>query len=312
MKLLIAYDGSKCADAALVDLRQAGLPASVEVLVLSIADVMMPSGGPQPDDPAWVGATIEKARARCAQAVEQARTIALSASKRIQDEYPGWMIRAESAADSPAWAIIEKARTWNADLVWVGAQGHSGTGRLILGSVSQRVVADAPCSVRVARGSTEKKVSGSVRIIVGLDGSRDSEMALQEVAARQWPAGSEVRLVTVIDSAMSTALALSALDPTASYGLNKKTLDTPKFAKRMNQVAAEHLNSRLAVSSLVRAGNPKVILVREAKRWKADCIFVGAKGLRGIERFLIGSVSLAVASRANCSVEVVRSPSTRS
>ena len=93
---------------------------------------------------------------------------------------------AEAAADSPAWAIIEKARSWNADLIWVGAQGHSGTGRLILGSVSQRVVADASCSARVARGSMGK-ANTPVKLIIGIDGSHDSEIALQQVAARDWP-----------------------------------------------------------------------------------------------------------------------------
>ena len=310
MKLLIAYDGSKCADAALDDLRQAGLPTSMEVLVLSVADVIMPSGGPEASDPAWVLAAIEKARARCAHAVEEARAAAFSASKRIHDEFPDWQVRAEAVADSPAWAIIEKARAWKADLVWVGAHGHSGTGRLILGSVSQRVVADACCSVRVARGFTGK-TNTPLKLIVGVDGSRDSDIALQEVAARAWPVGSEVRLVTVIDSAMSAALAFSSLDPTAAGWATKKSIDTPTLVRRMNEAAAEKLSSRLAVSSLVREGNPKAILVRQAKRWKADCIFVGAKGLRGIERFLIGSVSLAVASRATCSVEVVRSKSAR-
>jgi len=43
------------------------------------------------------------------------------------------------------------------------------------------------------------------------------------------------------------------------------------------------LPTGLAVSSLVEEGNPKHLLVEEAKRWKADCIFVGAKGLRGLE-----------------------------
>ena len=64
MKLLIAYDGSKCADAALDDLRRAGLPRKMEVLVLSVADVLMPSGALEPSDPAWVLAAIEKARTR--------------------------------------------------------------------------------------------------------------------------------------------------------------------------------------------------------------------------------------------------------
>jgi nucleotide-binding universal stress UspA family protein len=50
------------------------------------------------------------------------------------------------------------------------------------------------------------------------------------------------------------------------------------------------------------------VLITEAEDWDADCIFVGAKGMRGIERLLIGSVSAAVAARAHCSVEVVRGP----
>jgi nucleotide-binding universal stress UspA family protein len=49
-------------------------------------------------------------------------------------------------------------------------------------------------------------------------------------------------------------------------------------------------------------------LVREAQRWGADCIFLGAKGHSRRERFLLGSVSAAVAARAHCSVEIVRRP----
>ncbi|MFX4689754.1 universal stress protein, partial [Acinetobacter baumannii] len=47
-------------------------------------------------------------------------------------------------------------------------------------------------------------------------------------------------------------------------------------------------------------------LIEEAEKWQADSIFVGARGLRGRERSLLGSVASAVASRAPCSVEVVR------
>jgi nucleotide-binding universal stress UspA family protein len=48
------------------------------------------------------------------------------------------------------------------------------------------------------------------------------------------------------------------------------------------------------------------VLVEEAEGWGADCVFVGATGLRGAERLLMGSVSAAVAARAHCSVEIVR------
>jgi nucleotide-binding universal stress UspA family protein len=55
------------------------------------------------------------------------------------------------------------------------------------------------------------------------------------------------------------------------------------------------------------AGDPKHVLVEEAERWGADCIFVVSTGFSSrVERFLIGSVSSAVAARAHCSIQVVR------
>lgn len=50
---------------------------------------------------------------------------------------------------------------------------------------------------------------------------------------------------------------------------------------------------------------PKRLLIAEAETWGADCIFVGSRGMGRIDRFLVGSVSSAVAARAHCSVEVV-------
>jgi nucleotide-binding universal stress UspA family protein len=63
----------------------------------------------------------------------------------------------------------------------------------------------------------------------------------------------------------------------------------------------------LEASSLIYDGNPKKELVRQAEEWDAECIFVGSIGFHNaLERFLLGSVSAAVAARAHCSVEVVR------
>jgi len=62
----------------------------------------------------------------------------------------------------------------------------------------------------------------------------------------------------------------------------------------------------LDAAVMIRRGNPTDEIIDEAETWGAECIFVGAKGTRGIERLLLGSVSSAVAARARCSVEVVR------
>ncbi len=63
----------------------------------------------------------------------------------------------------------------------------------------------------------------------------------------------------------------------------------------------------LKVSTVQKEQEPKELLCHEAEALIADCIFVGARGMGRLERLLIGSVSLGVASRAHCSVEVVRS-----
>ena len=62
---------------------------------------------------------------------------------------------------------------------------------------------------------------------------------------------------------------------------------------------------------MVKEGDPKRELCKAAEEWGADCIFVGSAGFSNrFERFVLGSVSAAVAARAHCSVEVVRKSST--
>ena len=79
------------------------------------------------------------------------------------------------------------------------------------------------------------------------------------------------------------------------------------LATEILDAMAAPLHTRgLAVSSVIRAGDPKHVLLDEAEHWEADGLFVGARGLSRVERFLLGSVSAAVAARAHCSVEVVR------
>ena len=50
MSVLIGYDGSPCAEAALLDLRRAGLPQTVEAVVMCVADVLLPPQTPPGPD----------------------------------------------------------------------------------------------------------------------------------------------------------------------------------------------------------------------------------------------------------------------
>jgi nucleotide-binding universal stress UspA family protein len=307
MKLLIGYDGSESSDEALKDLRVAGLPESVEARLVTIADVFVPPPITAADDmfPMQVPAGVRRAHERAEHKLAEAANLATKASEQLKKYFPGWKVQHEALADSPAWAIIRIADEWHPDLIVVGAHGHSVLGgRLILGSVSQRVLYEASTSVRVARGGKGSSDS-TIRIIVGLDGSPYAHAAVEAVSKRNWPKGTEVRLVSVVD----TVMAVSS-DPTDQSVLSWIEVGDDQKSERVRRLfepMAEKLRGAgLDASVVIRRGNPKDELVDEAVSWNTDNIFLGAKGMRGVERLLLGSVSAAVAASAPCSVEVIR------
>jgi nucleotide-binding universal stress UspA family protein len=198
-------------------------------------------------------------------------------------------------------------KAWDADLVVVGSGKHSIIERLQLGSTSTKVISACRCSVRVGRRLTTP-ANSSVRIVIGMDGSSAAELAVNAVARRVWPAGSEARLVTVLDTRLAHTVA--SLIPSLSRwsGGGEFVQKDDAWMQRMITTTTKKLqNAGLAVSTNTPEGDPREILVEAASSWNADCIFLGARGLSGIERFLIGSVSASVATMAGCSVEVVRS-----
>ncbi len=78
MKVLIAYDGSSCADTALNDLQLAGLPQEAEALLLSVADVFLPPPSPPPAFPAHVLPAVQQAWTQATRALEEAHTLQTS------------------------------------------------------------------------------------------------------------------------------------------------------------------------------------------------------------------------------------------
>ena len=306
MKILVAYDGSEYAEAALHDLKRAGLGSEVDVVVMTLADVFVPPPIDETIDntfPMYVPDGVKRAHERAQQKLEEARGLAERASKEIRSLFPAWHVSYEAEADSPAWALIRKADEWKPDLIVIGARGLSVFGgRLILGSVSQRVVYEARCSVRIARGSY-RTGDKPIRILVGVDNSSDSKAALDAVCERQWSNGTEVGVLAVVDTVMAI---------TSDSSGEVKWIEVAKEenwhqVREIFEPALHRLRSAgLHAEVLIRRGAPADQILQEAHTWDADCIFVGAKGIRGIDRLLLGSVSSAVSARAHCSVEVVR------
>jgi nucleotide-binding universal stress UspA family protein len=287
MKILVAYDGSECADAALDDLQRSGLPADAQIKVLSVLENWLPPPS---------GLELVEHIGRD----EEFLALARRGGIRLVSMKPGWDVKSESGAGSPATVIIEKADEWGADLIVVGSHGRTALGQFFFGSVSQKVLHEAHCSVRVARGRIEEPDTPA-RLIVGVDGSKGAEAAVATVAARKWPAGSEVRIVNAT-WALPQLTSQHMVGPITQWIIEEKARVQKMIDEAVNKLNAAGLKTAV----VVKEEEPKRLLVAEAESWGADCIFVGAKGMGRLERFLMGSVSSAVAARAHCSVEVAR------
>jgi nucleotide-binding universal stress UspA family protein len=300
MKILIAHDGSQSADAALVDLQRAGLPDEAEALVVSVADVMM-----VPETPGYelaaealmsrrVTAGLVNAQRQTDLVLEQAKDFASRASDQVRSYFPQWSVRAETLAGPAASELISKANDWKPDLIVVGSHGRSAVSRFILGSVSKKVVTDSDHSVRVSRGEIERDLHKPPRIVIGVDGSTEAEQAVRAVGSRVWPHGTEVRIIAVDDG---------------SSGHND---ELPLAAAQMVAWGENALSEiGLKVSVVTERGDPRRVLIDQAKAWDADSIFVGGRRFSSaLERFQLGSVATALATKAHCSVEVARNRAT--
>jgi nucleotide-binding universal stress UspA family protein len=293
MKILIGYDGSQCAESALADLKRAGFPPKVEALVMSVTEEWIPA-------PASIGGVSTTYPKFEFEDLKESAALSNSAKAVLNTIFPEWHVDAEAAIGTPANLLIWKAEDWKPDLIVVGSHGRTALGRFFFGSVSQKVLHGANCSVRVARGK-EKSADEPVRLIVGVDGSKDAETAVDAITTRHWPKGSEARVVGAIGVFPPVATEYAALEVEKWV-----TAENARVKEAVEAAATKLRGSGLNVSEVIKEASPKDLLCTEAENMDADCIFIGARGIGRIERFLLGSVSSAVASRAHCSVEVIR------
>ena len=188
------------------------------------------------------------------------------------------------------------ARKWSSDLIFVRAHVRKDLTHWMLGSVARAVVTSAPCTVQIVRDAVEDRahtLDSARKVLLATDGSDTSIQAARAVAARPWPEGSEFRVISVAE-------------PWAIKSSRVKEQQGPEEAV---STAEEVLGAAgLKTTGEVLSGKPTEVILEDAQNWAADLIVVGSHGRRGIKRFLLGSVSEAVAMNAHSSVVVARGP----
>jgi nucleotide-binding universal stress UspA family protein len=146
-----------------------------------------------------------------------------------------------------------------------------------------------------------------MKILLAVDGSSFSDAAIDEVASRPWPALSEVKVVSAFQVPMTTTPEVWVVADEYFPSLERIAHEQAQRVVDAAMTRLTNLDKAVTVSGEVLAGLPRDAILDEADRWKADLIVVGSHGYGIWHRFLLGSVSQAIVSHANCSVEVVHS-----
>ncbi len=144
-----------------------------------------------------------------------------------------------------------------------------------------------------------------MKILIATDGSICSDAAVKSVAEREWPKGSELRVVSILEHSSLESITAGEY----AFKLDEIREEVRQMIKQIASSAADTLsNPNCKASYIVREGLVAQEILEEAKQWGADLIVVGTHGRKGLSKFLLGSVAQKIAIHANCSVEIVRKP----
>lgn len=295
MRVLLAIDPSSGSLHVVNEAAARPWPTGTAICVLSIVDMGHWEGLPT---------LIEDAK-------HTARALVETAVEKI--DRPGIEVVSDIQLGYPKKAIPDFAREWKADLVMVGSRGLGAVSRFFLGSVAQAVLRSAPCSVEIVRSASSGSPASShaLKILLATDGSECSEVAVRSVANRPWPAGSEIKIISVREL-LTLENATSAASPCPIYPeslLNEILEDARKRADKAIAQARHALTSKgvkVCDGPGAPVGDARAILLDEARAWGVDLIILGSHGRHGFDRLVLGSVSESVALYAGCSVEVIR------
>lgn len=226
-------------------------------------------------------------------AIRESAEQMLAGAKQQAIAYGAPRVSSRFVTGVPWAAIAELTQDPDIDLVVIGTQGRTGISRFLLGSVAERVVRHAECSVLVARGSYK----GFQHVLCAVDFSEPSRHAMHRAA----------------ELARENVTLFHSIEIPAAYGLfPSRTDDAIDYDRRAHLLMHEfehelHATSKVSVSVQASFGSPAAEVLQLLERdTRVDLVVVGSHGRTGIRRVLLGSVAERIVRHARTPVLVAR------
>jgi nucleotide-binding universal stress UspA family protein len=265
-KLLLSTDGSEFSEGAVREAIGLAKTCKSKLFAVSVVETNTEFEALAPD-------LVEKAE-------KETRALLESIKEKAKKEGVDCETIAHEG-EEPYRFVVEEAAKRQAEMIIMGRRGRTGLKRLMMGSVTAKVIGHAPCKVLVVPKAAKVEYKN---ILIATDGSKYSEAAVREAIGIAKKCGSKVAAVCV---ATSDAVA----------DLAKKNVD---------KVAALGKAEGVAVEAILGTGVPYETIIETAKKRGADLIVVGTHGRKAIERLLMGKVAERVVGHADCAVLVVK------
>jgi nucleotide-binding universal stress UspA family protein len=231
--------------------------------------------------------------------IEKARTYLASVRERASKENVNCEIVVRQGEDSYRYVVDEAAKR-HAEIIIMGRRGRTGLKRLMMGSVTAKVIGHAPCNVLVVPRAARVEMKN---ILVATDGSRYSDAAAMEAVGIAKRCGAKLTVISVVPSE-----AVSPFDIVHSEMQRDLITEREQKAAECNTKNIRDAAGKEGVGAeaLIRQGKPYEAIVDTAKERNIDLIVVGSHGKTGFEKLLMGSVTERVIGLSPCAVLVVR------
>jgi nucleotide-binding universal stress UspA family protein len=284
LRVLVATDGSRDAQAAIATTMHFPWPTGTRVRVISARRT---------------GA--EYRRSILLTALDRgAEKAAESARRTLSRRWPA--VEIEVVDKSPVEGILNEAERFQADAIVVGWRGHGAVRRLLMGSVSRGVVRGSKCAVLVVNRPQRVR-----KIVVGLDGSPTAQRALAFVGRLVPPRDGRVTLVSGVE--LMTVPSRGRVPGAAAIAREIRRTNTMRArtaTKALNRAAAGLKRSGWHLRTLLVHGEPLRDLLGAVAATRAQLLVVGARGTSGVRHLLLGSVAEGALNRCPVAVLVAR------
>lgn len=308
MKVLFAIDYSNHSKHAMNLFRRMQVPSGSDVYLMHVNTPEEWPVSSVPGRSLHLPAAISALRAK---ASTHAREVLGQLEKVFQGQTLN--VHSEVVEGNPGQEILNAIGQHGIDLVVLGPRGLSRVTGFLLGSISEWVLGEAPCSVLIGRPQArQKRTSGPMRILLAIDGSPDTWAAVNFLRTLDFPTSSKLTLVHVIRKQVYQTEQVLIGDGAGREQFSKLAEKILKDRGREGMALFAQTRERLGSSDFTIEdrlvfGHEAQEILKAARQTRAELVVVGSRGLTGLRRLLLGSVSHKVVRNASCSVLVIRS-----